>query len=72
MTFNDFLLIEGAQGMLKALADDVVNQFADEGRWNHDEMLQVVRKRLEEMPEFQHQPRKLDAALAAVSHYLSA
>lgn len=72
MRFAEYLLVEGMQGVLQAVADDVVNQFADEGRWDHDAMLRVVKSRLEEMPEFKNQPRKLEAALAAISQYLIA
>jgi hypothetical protein len=72
MRFTQFLLIENAQGMLKALADDIVNQFAEERRWNIDEMLSVAEMRLKEMPEFINQPRKLEAALAAIENYLGA
>lgn len=72
MRFTQFLLIENEHGMLKALADDIINQFAEEQRWNIDEMLNVARMRLEEMPEFKNQPRKAEAALAAIENYLGA
>jgi hypothetical protein len=72
MRFAEYLLVESTQGLLRKLADDVVNQFAEEGSWDHDAMLRVIRMRLAEMPEFKDQPRKIEAALASISHYLSA
>jgi len=72
MRFAEYLLIESAQGMLKNLADEIIDQFAEEGRWNDDEMLRVAKMRLEQLPEFKNQPRKIEAALAAISHYLTA
>jgi hypothetical protein len=71
MKFTEFLLIESDKGMLQALADDIIDQFAEEGRWNHDDMMRVAQQRLEQSPEFKNQPRKLESALAAISYYLT-
>lgn len=67
MRFTQFLLVESYMGTIDQILNDVLNQFAEENRWNHDDIMAVVERRLNEIPEFAENPSRKEAALEIVS-----
>jgi hypothetical protein len=69
MRFGQFLIIESAMGEIKMIADEIINQLADEGKFDHDSIMRLADMRLSKMPSFSDPTRK-QAALQAISQYV--
>ena len=70
MRFTDYLLFEGELKKLKDIADDIIDEFADEQYFNHDMVIKVARGILMKDPEYAD-PRRMKAALEIISQYIS-
>lgn len=70
MRFTQFLLLESVMGTVDGILTDVLSQYAEEDHWNYDAIMQSVERRLNEIPEFAEDRRRLDAALELVSDQL--
>lgn len=64
------LICEGISPKVKKVADDIINQFADENYHNHDAIVKKAREVLEKDPEFKDDQGKLLDALKAISDYV--
>jgi hypothetical protein len=68
MRFVEYLLVEGNMSELKTIADDIMDQQAEEKSFNHDAALRVAKQRLKKMPEYKD-PKKLAGALEVISKH---
>lgn len=64
------LISESMSPKVKKVADDIINQFADENYFNHDAIVKKARDVLSKDPEFKNDAGKLKDALKAISDYV--
>lgn len=71
MRFTQFILIEGRISKLQSLANELVDQFAEEEYYDHDAIIRAARDRLSNEPYYAQSPKRLEAALEIISEYIS-
>lgn len=64
-------LFEDNNKYLIKLADKIINQLADEDHYNHNTIVNLAKKELEEKPTYANNPEALKHALSVISDYVS-
>lgn len=64
------ILNEGKMNDLKVLADEIIDDLADEGVYNVDRILTIAKGHLLQWPEYRNNPEKLKGALKVIADYV--